>query len=307
MRRREAVFGIAAAVAVPVRPARAQAPVKMRVGIGLIEVHAQGYYAQDRGFFRRNGLDVELRQLQLGAVVAEGVASGELEAGQSNLFSILAGYQHGIPFIMIAPSSTIDINDPPHDALVVLKDSPIKTVKDLAGQVVGVFSVGGAQQMFVSALVDKGGGDVGALKFLPVPPASMIAALEQGRVAAIDLSEPDLGLNGERVRSLGSTLTAVTSHGLEGAWFTNNTWLAKNKDAARRFADAIVQAGQWSMQNPEAAAEILRKYIKTKATRATIKFGTTLTPALVQPFCDTAARFKLLQPMKATDVVWDGK
>ena len=46
---------------------------------------------------------------------------------------------------------------------------------------------------------------------------------------------------------------------------------------------------------------------KTKATRATIKFGTTLTPALVQPFCDTAARFKLLQPMKATDVVWDGK
>jgi NitT/TauT family transport system substrate-binding protein len=309
MRRRDLVSRLGLGVLAAGVPQRAftQTPLKMRVGIGLIEVHAQGYYALDQGFFKKNGLDVELHQLQLGAVVAEGVASGDLDAGQSNLFSILAGHQHGLPFMMIAPSSTYDVNDPPHDELVVLKDSPIKTVKDLAGQTIGVFSIGGAQQLFVSALVDKGGGDVASLKFFPLPPNAMVAGLQQGRVAAIDLSEPDLTLNADKIRPLGNTLAAIAPRGLEGAWFANTNWLAKNKDGAKRFADAIVQAGQWSMQNPEPAGLILQKYLKTKATRAIVKFGTVLDPALVQPFCDAAARYKLLQPMKATDVVWNGK
>ena len=217
MRRRDFVSRLAFALigaGVPVR-GRAQTVAKMNVGIGLIEVHAQGYYAQDQGFFKKNGLDVELRQLPLGAVVAEGVASGDLDAGQSNLFSIIAGRQHGLPFTIIAPSSTFDINDPAHDELVVLKDSPYKSVKDLQGQTIGVFSIGGAQQLFVSALVDKGGGDITTLKFFPVPPTAMVGALQQGRVAAIDLSEPDLSLNADKIRPLGSTLTAIAPRGAD--------------------------------------------------------------------------------------------
>lgn len=307
IKRASLLASAAAAAAAAAVPAVAQTPTKMRVGIGLIEVHAQGYYAQDQGFFKKHGLEVELHQLQLGSVVAEGVASGDLDAGQSNLFSILAGHQHGLPFMMIAPSSTYDVNDPPHDELVVLKDSPYKSVKDLAGQVIGVFSIGGAQQLFVSALVDQGGGDVSTLKFFPLPPNAMVAGLQQGRVAAIDLSEPQLSANADKIRPLGNTLAAIAPRGLEGAWFANTHWLAKNHDAAKRFADAIVQAGQWAMQNPEPAAIVLQKYLKTKVTRATVKFGTVLDPALVQPFCDAAARYKLLQPMKAADVVWNGK
>jgi NitT/TauT family transport system substrate-binding protein len=307
MRRRQAVIGIAAAAALAVRPARAQTPVKMRVGIGFIESHAQGYYAADMGFFRRNGLDVELHQLQLGAVVAEGVASGELEAGQANLFSILAGRQHGIPFVIIAPSSLIDINDPPHDLLVSAKGSPYKTAKDLNGQTVGVFSIGGAQQMFVSNYVDKNGGDSTTLKFLPVSPSAMVPTLLQGRVVAVDLSDPQLSASRDEIQVIGNEFAAIAPRFLEGAWFTSTPWLAKNKDAARRFADAIIAAGQWSMKNQEAAAKILAKYTKVTEERAKVPFGTTLDPALVQPICDTAARYKMLQPMKATDVIWDGK
>jgi len=309
MRRRELVSGLAftAFTVTAARGARSQVPTKMRVGIGLIESHAQGYYAQDLGYFKRNGLEVELRQLQLGAVIAEGVAAGDLEAGQANLFSILAGKQHGIPFVMIAPSSLIDSNDPPHDLLVVAKDSPIKTVKDLNGQTIGTFSIGGAQQMFVSNFVDKTGGDSSTLKFLPVSPGAMVATLLQGRVAAVDLSDPELSAHRDEIRSIGNEFAAIAPRFLEGAWFTSDGWLAKNKDAAHRFVDAIVAAGQWSMANQEAAAVILAKYLKVKESRARVRFGTTLDAALVQPICDTAARYKLLAPMKATDVLWDGK
>lgn len=294
------------ATGAPLRLA-AQTLVKMRVGLGFIEAHAEGYYAQDLGYFHRAGLDVELHQLQLGAVVAEGVASGNLDAGQSNIFSILAGHQHGIPFVMIAPSSLFDSTDPPHDLLVVARDSPIQSVKDLNGQTIGVFSIGGEQHMFISAFVDKNGGDSSTLKYIPVPPGAMVAALTQGRVVAVDLSDPQLSANRDAVKSLGDTFTAVAPRFLEGAWFTSADWLAKNKDAARRFADAIVAAGRWSMANPEPAALILQKYLKVKEARAQVRFGTVLDPVLVQPMCDTAARYKLLAPMKASEVIWDGK
>ena len=72
-------------------------------GLGLIEPHGSGYYAADRGLFKKAGLDVELRQYQLGAIVAEAVAAGELQIGSSGVFSMLAGRQHGIPFVLIAP------------------------------------------------------------------------------------------------------------------------------------------------------------------------------------------------------------
>lgn len=288
-------------------PALGQPLITMRVGLGVIEAHAQGYYAQDAGFFRKAGLDVELQQLNLGAIVAESVAQGSLDAGQANLFSLLAGRQHGIPFIALAPAGLIDNADPPHDLLVVGRDSPIASAKDLNGQTIGLLSIGGTQQMYVANFVDKNGGDSTTLKYLAVGAAGLAPAVESGRVAAVDLPDPQLTAARDQIRPLGNCYAAIAPRFLEGAWFTTTGWLAKNKDAARRFASAIVAAGQWSMANPEAAGAILRKYTKVNITRASLRFGTVLDPALIQPICDTAARYKMLAPMKAADIIWDGK
>jgi NitT/TauT family transport system substrate-binding protein len=307
MRRSRALrMGALAPLALTV-PAVAQPLVKMRVGLGVIEAHAQGYYAQDIGFFRKAGLDVELQQLNLGAIVAESVAQGGLDAGQANLFSLIAGRQHGIPFVAIAPSGLIDNTDPPHDLVVVTKDSPITTVKELNGQTIGLLSIGGTQQMYVVNFVDKSGGDSSTLKFLAVGAAGLAPAVVSGRVAAVDLPDPQLTAARDQTRPLGNAYAALAPRFLEGAWFTTAGWLAKNKDTARRFAGAIVAAGQWSMANPEAAGAILSKYLKVKFTHASLRFGTTLDPALIQPICDTAARYKMLAPSKASHLIWDGK
>lgn len=295
-----------AGVAFP-RRSEAQALTKMRVGIGMIEAHAQGYYAQDMGFFQRAGLDVELQQLQLGAIIAESVAQGSLDAGQSNLFSLVAGREHGIPFIAIAPAGLIDNSDPPHDLFVVARDSPIQSVKQLNGLTIGLLSIGGTQQMYVSNFVDKNGGDSSSLKFIAVGPGALAPSVEQGRVAAVDLPDPQLSAAGDHVRPLGNCYAAIAPRFLEGVWFTTTDWLAKNKETARRFAGAIVAAGQWAMANPVPAGAILRKYLKVDVSRASLRFGTTLDPALMEPIIDTAVRYKMLQPMPAGQIVWDGK
>lgn len=290
-------------------PARlgAQAPAKMKVGLGMIEAHALGYYAYDLGLFRKAGLDVELHQLQFGAIVAEAVAAGDLQVGSSNVFSLLAGRQRGIPFVVFAPGPIFDSRDPASEELVVARNSPIRTVAELNGKVLGTISVEGQEKATISAFVDKNGGDSSTLKFVPITPNVMVPALEQGRVSAVDLPDPELSAERAHVYSLGNTFTGIANRFLVGVWFTTTGWLAQNGDSARRFSDAVVAAGQWAMAHPVDAAGILQKWVGFKEPRATMRYVTKLDPALVQPMCDVGARYKMLQPMEAGEIVWDGK
>ena len=298
-----AVAGAAASPAL----VTAQPAAKLRVGLGMIEAHALGYYAVDRGYFAKAGLDVDLHQLQFGAIVAEAVAAGDLQIGSSNVFSLLAGHQKGIPFVIFAGGPVFDGTAIPSEMLAVSRDSPIRTVADLNGKTIGGISVGGFEQLAISSFVDRNGGDSTTLKWLQVTPSAMVAALEQNRIAAVDLPEPELSAQADRIRTLGNTFTGVAPRFLEGAWFTTNDWLAKNKDTARRFAGALVASGQWAMANPEAAATVLGKYVGFKEPRAKMHYANRLDPALVQPICDVAAKYKMLLPMKAAELVWDGR
>ncbi len=302
--RRHWLCGAGAFAAALPRIALAQ-PIPLKVGIGMIDTHAQGYYAQELGLFKNAGLNVELHQLQFGAVIAAAVAGGELQAGSSNLLSLAAGHARGIPFVVIAPGAAYDSTSVT-EKLVTARDSPIHTIADLNGKVIGGISVGGLEQLAVSAYVDKNGGDSSTLKFLQVQPSVMVAALQQGRIAACDLPEPELSAEADAIRVLGNTFDGIAPSFLESGWFTTRGWLEKNKDAAKRFAGAVVAAGQWAMANPEAAAQIVYKYVKVKNERVRTRYGTKLDAASAQRVFDLATRYKLLTAVQASDLMWSG-
>jgi len=292
------------AVAAYPRAASAQSTA-IKVGIGMIDTHAQGYFAQDLGLFKKAGLIVELHQLQFGAVIAAAIAGGDLQIGSSNLLSVAAGHARGIPFVVIAPGAAYD-SSVPTEKLVIARDSPIRTVKDLNGKVIGGISVGGLEQLAISAYVDKFGSDSSTLKFLQVPTGAIVPALQQGRIAAGDLSEPELSAEADNIRVLGNTFDGIAPSFLESGWVTTDAWLAKNKDVARRFAGAIVAAGQWAMANQEAAAQIVLKYVGVKSERVRTRYGTKLDAAAAQRVFDLALQYKLLAPVKAADFLWNG-
>ncbi len=292
-------------VAASPRVVCAQAGATIKLGIGMIETHAQGYYATDLGLFKKAGLTVELHQLQFGAVIAAAIAGGDLQVGSSNLLSVAAGHARGIPFVVIAPGAAYESSNPT-EKLVTAKEGPIRAIKDLNGKVIGGISVGGLEQLAVSAFVDQNGGDSSTLKFLQVPTGALVAALTQGRIAAADLSEPELSVESPNVRILGNTFDAIAPAFLESGWFTTDAWLNKNKDVAKRFASAIVAAGVWATANPEAAAQIVGKYVGVKSDRVRVRYGTKLDPAAAQHVFDLALQYKLLAPVRAGDFLWNG-
>jgi NitT/TauT family transport system substrate-binding protein len=290
------------------RTARAQSATPLRLGVGMVEANAQGYYGQEMGFFKDAGLAVDLQQMRAGTAIAAAIIGGSLQVGISNVVSLGSAHQRGIPFVIIAPGAYYDAKYPTA-AAVVAPNSPIRSGKDLDGKVIGGLSVGGLDQVAMWAFVDKSGGDVSTLKFTEVTNSVMVEALAQGRIASASMNDPELSeaVAQGKVRILGRAWDAIAPLFMQTVWFTTRDWLEKNKDTARRFQRAIVEAGMWGMKNQVQAAQILAKYIGAKEQRAIMRFGDRLDPRLIQPVFDAGYRYRLLPQVNAAEFVWDGK
>lgn len=304
------IRGGAGALAFAPVPARAQAaPIKLRVGTGTVEADAQIFYAQDMGFFKKNGLDIEIVKLRSGTTTMAAIAAGDLQCGIANVMSLGAAHLRNVPLVLIAPGAFSD-SSVVTTAFVVGLDSTIGSAKDLAGKTVATISLGGLDQLAVDAWVDKAGVDYTTVKCLEVPPSTMAAALAQGRIACALMNDPELAqaLESKLVKSIGPAYDAIAKVFMQTAWFSQQDWLDKNKDVAKRFGDALVQGGLWGMANPEPAGAILSKYTGAKEARTKTRFATKLDPALIQPVYDFGLKYKLIAgAVSAASFSWNGK
>lgn len=310
MERRLVLAGLGAATAFGALAARgsAQELTTIAVGAGSIEPHAEVRYAEERGSFRRRGLDAQIETLRNGAAIAAAVVGGDLQFGISNVLQLTQAYAHHVPVSIVALAGVHDARFP-HSGLVVAASSTLQSAKELNGAVVGVPTLSGLDQLGASALIDKSGGDSGTVRFVEVAPAASVEALLDGRVAAVALEDPafSAALAGKSVRSLGDVDTAIAPHFVTTAWFANADWLAasaSNKDVTRRFAAGIYEAGAWANANPVAAAVILARDFHTTEPRAVERFATAYDPAALQVTLDVCARYKYAPPTKAADLVW---
>ena len=290
--------GAATLAAASSRPLGAQTLTKVRaVGIP-IDVSGTIYYGVDLGLFKKVGLDVELTSMGSGAAVAPAVAGGTADIGSSNFISLAQGHERGIPFLMVAPSGAYTSKSP-STQLLVAKNSPIKTAKDLSGKIVAVTSLNNIAQITCSAWVDKNGGDYKAVKFTEVPYGQMAPALSSGRVDALEIAEPFLSgaLNSGDARILAADGDAIGSTWVEGGYFCTIDYAKNNSDVLKKFSRAIADAGRWANANPDAASAILLKYSKGEPRKLLyhIVFPERFKPADAQPLIDAAAKYGALK------------
>lgn len=298
---------LAATSAAPRGTAMAQTLPTVRVMAGMTETSADAYYAQEMGFFRRAGLNVELQQGRSGNVAAAAVASNAVEIADGNIISIAQGRVRGLPFVAIAPGQNYDTSDP-LAVLAVLPNSTYRTAKDLNGTTLGIISVGSIADLGVKVWLERNGGDIASIKLVELTPAEMVPALEQGRVSAAVVSDPQLSAERSRIRVIGKLYDAIAPRFMLTLWFTTSEWAAKNPDLVRRFAEALNAADEWADKNVPQAEAVMEKWLKTKVTHMKHFHSKTLEPAMVQPLLDDAAKYKIIpRPLNMTEFVWSGK
>ncbi len=311
--RRFALAALAAAIALsagrPAASAAAGDPISINLGIQPGDSTAEGFYAQDMGFFKDAGLDVKVTFLLNGPALTSALASGSLDLAVASVGVVASAHERGLPVKYVAPAAMYT-GAPPTTTLVVAKDSTVKDAADLNNTTIAINGLRDLTQFTTMAWLDKHGADLKTIKFIEIPFSEMAVAVQQHRVAAALLNEPFLEAAKPITRELGNAQSAIAPRFLIMGWFGNESWIQANPGAVRRFRAAIQKTAVWANTHHDKSAEILLKYLKLQPeiaktmTRATYDTTGTMDPALMQPVIDVAAKYgTLTKPFPAAELI----
>ena len=291
------------------QPLQAQAPLPaVSVGTLSSDNSAAVYYAQELGFFKRAGIDVQISAMTSGPVTAAAVTGGALDIGVANVATIAVARTRGVPLKFLFPAA-IASDGTLTDQIAVAKDSPIKMAADLNGKTIGVNGLRDLQQLCAMAWIDKHGGDSKTVQFIEVPIPQMGTALSLHRIDGGMPVEPFVTAQKDQIRSLGSVLDGVGPHYMVTGYLASDAWLAAHPDVAAKFVRAMREASQWGNTHRAESAAIIERIMHVDAAvgatmnRAT--YGTDLDPALLQPVIDSALKYAILsRPVAVSDLIW---
>jgi NitT/TauT family transport system substrate-binding protein len=275
-------------------PAGAQTLETVKVASPPVDVAGNLFYAIDLGYFTKAGIDVQITQLTAGSPVVAAVLGNAVDMGSANLLPIAAAHLGGFPVVLVAPSGANSVKSP-IDAVLVAKDSPIKTAKDLTGKTCVTSALLNILQIQTSAWIDKNGGDWKSVKWIDAPPAAEAAAVTTGHVDCAAITEPYLSaaLAGGDVRLLTYTGAEVAPLVFEGGVFASADYVSKHADMIKKFTRAIIDAGVWANTHHDEAALILAKYSKRDPAKVAnhAVFPDVFKPSDLQPLIDAAAKY----------------
>ena len=264
--RRQMVLGATVAGAAMAAPAlvRAQGSLqKMSILISTVPAdpafHVY-YFAQEQGFYRDVGIDMEMKP-----TAGDATAVRVLLSGGADLASVGA-----LPTIQAINAGTrlniVSCYSPKLDYLLVA-ESGTRGGKDLEGKAVAVSQVGATSHLVAQLLIKKAGGDVSKVNWLSVGASSArVQALIAKRVAAAPLNSifAERAAQMMATSNIGDAAEDLTDL-LYGWEIATPQTIARDKQAIQGFVTATARAARWAYANPDEAAAISRKVLPQQA------------------------------------------
>ena len=307
-----AVLVAAATGAASARPNANKDLIQVNVADLPLWLAAADWLALDKGFYAKEGLDVHINTIASPTLALAGLASGAYDVfGTCGMTSAASAYIGGVPLKFVAPAAG---TAPGLQGVIVVKDSPIKSRRDLAGKLIGLTSVGGSAQEVDSLWLSQGGVDPTKVNYLPLPSANIATSIQQGRIDAGQVPEPFLSqaLATGQFRKLGDDSVSNGPYGTITAGFcASKDFINKNPTAAKAFVKAILAANKYANTHKAEAKKELTRYTGLTADQAAAAHIGTYPPALgvksMQKQIDAAARFGILkQRFNVRDMIWSG-
>src|ERR1700744_3378252 len=162
--------------------ARADDLIKAKIGVLRLSSSAPVFIAQDKGYFREAGLDVELKFFDAAQPIAVATTSGDVDFGITAFTAGLYNLAGKGTLKVIGGMSREKAGYPliGYFARNKAYDAGLKAPKDLAGKRVAVTQVGSSFHYSLGLLADKYGFKLSEVKVLPLQSLSNAAAALKG-------------------------------------------------------------------------------------------------------------------------------
>ena len=236
---------------------RAQSLPKVIIGYPASSIASiQLFIAQEKGFFRDEGLDAQLNQVRADAAIAA-VLTGELFAYDSVGTSVRA-FQKNAPIKILA----VNLQSP----LFWLVTRPeLKSFSELKGKVMGTTSFGGVQHLAGLRMLRRGGlnPEEDITVILAGDPATQLQAIVNGAIQIAVLSPPSVILARDKFKLnvLANALDEFPSFFQSGLAVADKS-VSSQKDLVKRVLRARAKANRFFFEMESAASEVIAKFLK---------------------------------------------
>jgi NitT/TauT family transport system substrate-binding protein len=229
-------------------------------------------FALQQGFFKQEGLDIEILYTEGGASTLTPLVAGSIDIAMTNgTLGVIAAFAKGMPVKIISAEAT----GAPDAFWYARPESGIKSIKDTNGKTVAFSSPGSSTNLIILQLINQE-------KVSPklVPTGGMPGTLTQVMTGQIDVgwSVPpfvlkDLTDGRLQIIARGSDVEAIRNQTIRVNVANSNT-LKEKRDAFVRFMRTISRAIDWAYTGDAAidAYAALTKVPRELAQRARDEF-----------------------------------
>ncbi len=264
MKIHKSLTGILVALTFLAGPADAADKMKMTFNWVADTGYIPFLYADELGYYKDAGIEMEFEQGRGSVVTAQLIAQGQADVGYADSGATISVASKGAPIKIIAI-----INQANSYGIVSLADSPINAPADLKGKKIAVCP-GCAQVPLLDAMLEANG-LTGQVSIENVADSAFAGLLTEKKVDGVaqdpqtimvPLAEQNVATKMMYFRDTG---VAVISFGL----VAHEEKLKADPDLYKRFVSASLKGLAESIKNPEAGVDALRKRYPNSAPKAT--------------------------------------
>jgi NitT/TauT family transport system substrate-binding protein len=282
------------------------ATTTITLGVAAGNGPANAYLAQELGYFKAVGLNVNFKPLNgAGAEAVAGLDGGSLTIVESNVVSVMQSAEHGIN----TPCFTGGVDFA--DNMVATLES-VKTItqpSQLAGKSIGVISTNSANTLMIDAYLEAHGVNYQSVHYVATGVANTLPALQSGSVQAAELVSPYSVEFAKTGNLLQEDFQSITGTPIFSCWTALKSWLGSNSAAASKFVQALNKADTYYYAHPQQAAADVAKLDSLPASAnlptVTFKFTTAISGAQLQTWINLGEKYGTLTSGLKLSQVYD--
>lgn len=224
-----------------------------KVVIGSTPTGHLMWIAEEMGYFKSSGSDVDVREFSSGVTTSKALAAGELNLANSSEFAFVNNVMRNRDLRIVASISRTNSAN-----LFGRKDRGIRSASDLVGRKIGV-TRRGIGEFFLGEYLSIHGISIADVELVDLRPPAIVEGISDGTIDAAITWEPSVYLVQKALGENFMQLPDQDSYYYHFVVAGKRDWLSANQQDVQNVLTALIKAQAYASENPEGAQAIMAK------------------------------------------------